>query len=104
MGCKVFRVGVFFDGTGNNKFVDKKAGDGSASNVAKLYELYQEHDGEVMIKGYAKPLHTARIYKEGIGTDKTRDDWYDDFWDRKRLKAFLPRNPRKDTEEYEKKQ
>ena len=70
MGCRVFRVGVFFDGTGNNKFIDAKEGDGSASNVAKLYELYNEHQGEVDTI-QSKPLYTARVYKEGIGT-KTR--------------------------------
>ncbi len=36
MGCKVFQMGVFFDGTGNSR--EERA---TYSNVAKLYESYK---------------------------------------------------------------
>ena len=49
------RIGVFFDGTGNNVGNDMAIGDGSQTNVAKLYQLYKD-------KGYE-----AR-YAEGVGT------------------------------------
>lgn len=34
------RIGVFFDGTGNNMWNDMAIGDGSQSNIAKLYQLF----------------------------------------------------------------
>jgi len=40
------RIGVFFDGTGNNIGNDMAIGDGSQTNVAKLYQLYKD-------KGYS---------------------------------------------------
>ena len=59
MGCKVFKVAVFFDGTGNS------IADGvSKSNVAKLYESYREVTDEE-IEG--KKTTTRKIYKIGIG-------------------------------------
>ncbi len=53
----VMRVGVFFDGTGSNKWNDALIDDGSISNVAKLYEIYQA-------SGYRS------LYAEGVGTQK----------------------------------
>ncbi|MEW5833111.1 MAG: DUF2235 domain-containing protein [Campylobacterota bacterium] len=50
------RIGVFFDGTGNNMWNDVKIGDGSQSNVAKLYQLYERQGYEVR-------------YAEGVGTE-----------------------------------
>lgn len=50
------RIGVFFDGTGNNMWNDVKIADGSQSNVAKLYQLYER-------QGY------ERLYAEGVGTE-----------------------------------
>ncbi|OHD88679.1 Calx-beta domain-containing protein [Sulfuricurvum sp. RIFCSPLOWO2_12_FULL_43_24] len=50
------RIGVFFDGTGNNMWNDVKIGDGSQSNVAKLYQLYKDSGYEVR-------------YAEGVGTE-----------------------------------
>ena len=44
MGCKTLKIGVFFDGTGNNAFFDKSEGRDRQSNVAKLYALYREGD------------------------------------------------------------
>ncbi len=36
---EVLRIGAFFDGTGNNMWNDEVIGDGSQTNVAKLYQL-----------------------------------------------------------------
>lgn len=38
----VIRIGVFFDGTGNNMWNDKLIGDGSQTNIAQLYRMYQD--------------------------------------------------------------
>ncbi|MEW5833109.1 MAG: DUF2235 domain-containing protein [Campylobacterota bacterium] len=51
----VIRLGVFFDGTGNNKDNDLAIGDGSQTNVAKIFDLYQQSNYQV-------------FYKEGVGT------------------------------------
>ncbi|MDD3598198.1 Calx-beta domain-containing protein, partial [Sulfuricurvum sp.] len=51
------RIGVFFDGTGNNMWNDMAIGDGSQSNVAKLYQLYD------------KTLGYTALYAEGVGTE-----------------------------------
>jgi len=51
------RLGLFFDGTGNNLYNDELIGDGSLSNVAKLYKVY------------AASGHTA-LYAQGVGTGK----------------------------------
>ncbi len=37
--AEVLRIGAFFDGTGNNMWNDEAIGDGSQTNVAKLYKL-----------------------------------------------------------------
>ncbi|WP_281544986.1 DUF2235 domain-containing protein [Grimontia sp. SpTr1] len=57
---KTFRFGIFFDGTGNNLENDKykeNRGNASRTNVARLFEAYQEKEGEI-----------AKIYVSGIGT------------------------------------
>jgi len=61
----VIRIGVFFDGTGNNIWNDEKIGDGSQTNVAKLYRMYEakQKNGE----GY------RAIYAEGAGTEAYKD-------------------------------
>ncbi len=41
MPCKVYKIGVFFDGTGNNKEFDISHGRDQQSNIAKLYALYK---------------------------------------------------------------
>ena len=52
MACKTYKIGVFFDGTGNNKDFDKaydkedKVQRDQQSNVAKLYKLYKTGDFE----------------------------------------------------------
>jgi len=62
MGCKIFRVGVFFDGTGNTKHPDSSKG--KQSNVAKLSKLYKQ--GDHVINGQKYTF--ASIYKNGVGT------------------------------------
>ncbi|WP_223669541.1 DUF2235 domain-containing protein [Kangiella shandongensis] len=46
----VLRVGVFFDGTGNNKINDMAKC--KASNIAKLSEWYENKDDEKQIIKY----------------------------------------------------
>jgi hypothetical protein len=41
---KPLRIGVFFDGTGNNKYVDKT--DGHETNVVRLFEVYNDKSGK----------------------------------------------------------
>ena len=75
---KELQFGIFFDGTGNNRDVDKKKTKlylkrlegrkyyplpspkftSSLSNVAKLYELFKENDGDDLYK----------VYIPGVGT------------------------------------
>ncbi len=60
------RLGVFFDGTGNNMWNDLAIGDGSQSNVAKLYKLYKDQNYHV-------------FYGEGVGTEAyTQNNHLDD--------------------------
>jgi len=73
MPCKQFRVGVFFDGTGNNKANDKVLG--KESNIALLSDLYKE---ETITEGL--PLGVCErtskmIYIEGVGTNAGEDDY-----------------------------
>jgi uncharacterized protein (DUF2235 family) len=74
--CKVVHIGVFFDGTGNNKHIDTQKG--AESNIAKLSELYIH--GKVTNWSNEQCDHLAHmIYANGVGT-------YDDkgqFVDRK---------------------
>ena len=39
MPCKTYKIGVFFDGTGNNADFDSSNGRDQQSNVAKLHKL-----------------------------------------------------------------
>jgi hypothetical protein len=62
---RILRIGVFFDGTGNNRENDiykEENGDHSRTNVARLFEAYPEKTGE-----------QAKIYVSGAGT-------LDDAW------------------------
>jgi len=54
----VKRIGVFFDGTGNNMWNDMAINDGSFSNVAKLYQLYDNPS-----------TGDEAFYAEGVGTE-----------------------------------
>ncbi|MCF6191207.1 MAG: DUF2235 domain-containing protein [Cocleimonas sp.] len=65
MGCKKYRIGVFFDGTGNNKFIEANRAEGGETNIAKLYELYEELQGEAC---GTKKCYSDKVYIEGIGT------------------------------------
>jgi len=64
MPCKVYQIGVFFDGTGNSK--EERA---TYSNVAKLYEKYRvlkSHKEDTLHKG--KEVTSNKLYITGIGT------------------------------------
>lgn len=57
---KIFRIGVFFDGTGNNDKNDaykERRGSKSRTNVARLFAAYPQVPGE-----------SAAIYVSGVGT------------------------------------
>ena len=57
---RVFRVGVFFDGTGQNLYNDiykETHGNKSQSNIGRLYQAYPAVEGEI-----------GRIYVSGVGT------------------------------------
>lgn len=56
----VLRVGVFFDGTGNNKINDMPKC--KASNIAKLSERYEDRDDNQALIKYRV------VYKNGVGT------------------------------------
>jgi hypothetical protein len=57
---RILRIGVFFDGTGQNEKNDEykeTRGDKSRTNIARLFEAYPEKTGE-----------SAKIYVSGVGT------------------------------------
>uniref|UniRef100_A6VW92 T6SS Phospholipase effector Tle1-like catalytic domain-containing protein n=1 Tax=Marinomonas sp. (strain MWYL1) TaxID=400668 RepID=A6VW92_MARMS len=57
---RILRIGVFFDGTGQNNRNDaykEEHGDKSRTNIARLFEAYPEKTGE-----------SAKIYVSGVGT------------------------------------
>lgn len=56
----VLRVGVFFDGTGNNKINDLPKR--KASNIAKLSDYYEKREDSLALIKY------EMIYKNGVGT------------------------------------
>ena len=63
---KLFRIGVFFDGTGANDKNDaykEQRGNKSRSNVARLFAAYPQIQGE-----------SAKIYVSGVGTVDIEDD------------------------------
>lgn len=60
------RVGVFFDGTGNNKENDQPIGE--MSNIAKLSEIYRTRDSEEKMEKYDV------VYRNGVGTINGKDD------------------------------
>lgn len=65
----VMRIGVFFDGTGNNKANDMVRN--KASNIAKLSELYKRIEDKEDLIEY------EMIYENGVGTTDGVDD--DDY-------------------------
>ena len=76
MTCKVIRIGVFFDGTGNNLFNDEAgASSNGVSNIGKLYRLYQ--NGQIL-KGQKLTeceITVKAIYIEGVGTNAGKEDY-----------------------------
>lgn len=69
--CKKVHIGIFFDGTGNNKVNDTPSG--AQSNIAKLSEFYLQ--GKIPNWSNEQCEHYAhRIYVNGVGTtDGVRD-------------------------------
>ena len=65
----ILRVGVFFDGTGNNKENDLIKGKGS--NIAKLWGRYKVEDNTEQL------IRLSRIYKNGVGTVDGEDNEID---------------------------
>lgn len=79
-GC--VRMGVFFDGTGNNFWRDQDvddhhprnpASDAAPSNVAKLWQVYKQ-EGTILKKIYHHGVGTDSA-RQGHGSDKTSWDW-----------------------------
>lgn len=78
----VIRIGVFFDGTGNNYHKDKLTTDDmnppkkgrAPTNVAKLWEVYQE-SGTVLKKLYHHGVGTDSEVEKGVGTSERYWDW-----------------------------
>ena len=76
MSCKVIRIGVFFDGTGNN-LTNDEAGRSSngVSNIGKLYRLYADNE---ILRGKTPTeclIYIKAIYIEGVGTINNEDDY-----------------------------
>ena len=66
----IMRIGVFFDGTGNNKVNDIPRN--KASNVAKLSELYKRIEDKEGLTEY------EMVYENGVGTiDGVDEDDYE---------------------------
>ncbi|WP_018652938.1 T6SS phospholipase effector Tle1-like catalytic domain-containing protein [Actinobacillus capsulatus] len=76
MNCKVLRVGVFFDGTGNNLTNDEKLN--QTSNIARLYRLYPklaERDAYIIGNKVTEcRIYLDAIYINGIGTKDNASD------------------------------
>lgn len=63
MPCKTFRVGVFFDGTGNTKIPDSSKG--QMSNIAKLSDLYKVGTFKDAL---GEEVEGKMLYTNGVGT------------------------------------
>ncbi|WGE78117.1 DUF2235 domain-containing protein [Actinobacillus equuli subsp. haemolyticus] len=76
MTCKVLRVGLFFDGTGNNLTNDEKLN--QTSNIARLYRLYPklaEKDAYIIGNKVTEcRIYLDSIYIEGVGTKDNASD------------------------------
>lgn len=73
----VIRIGVFFDGTGNDKDNDLLIGDKSETNIAKIYQMYKDQG---YLTSYIEGVGTRKLTQAEIdsvkaGTTK-RDDYY----------------------------
>lgn len=64
------RIGVFFDGTGNNMSND--LADGTDTNIVRLYELYNGTPEKLSPSPIGRheglDLYTAKVYQNGVGT------------------------------------
>jgi len=63
MSCKILRIGVFFDGTGNSKIPDSSKG--KMSNIAKLSDMYKK---EEFVDKFGKKTTPKMLYTNGVGT------------------------------------
>jgi len=63
MPCRIFRVGVFFDGTGNSKKPDSSKG--KMSNVAKLSDMYKQGSFKDTL---GRETVSKMLYTNGVGT------------------------------------
>ena len=78
MPCRVVRVGVFFDGTGNTKKPDSSKG--KMSNIAKLSDMYKEGTFKDKL---GKQTVSKMLYTNGVGTYDSDIVDYIHFIDRK---------------------
>lgn len=76
MTCKVLRLGVFFDGTGNNLANDENMN--QTSNIARLYRFYpklSEKDAYIIGNKVTEcRIYLDSIYIEGVGTKDNKSD------------------------------
>jgi hypothetical protein len=74
-------AGIFFDGTGNNKYTDTAGG--SESNVARLWEVYKTHEDDryVRVKLYIIGPGASNDDEEVEEGEETRPDggWWDNI-------------------------
>lgn len=77
MACKILKLGVFFDGTGNSKIPDSSKG--QMSNIAKLSELYKEESFEEN----GKDVVSKMLYVNGVGTYDSEMATFFNWIDRK---------------------
>ncbi|WP_428240846.1 T6SS phospholipase effector Tle1-like catalytic domain-containing protein [Gynuella sp.] len=61
---RILRLGLFFDGTNQNRYNDEQLPDRDISNVAKMHDLYPE----VTVHKPYEIVTTRRIYVSGVGT------------------------------------
>ncbi|WP_428242085.1 T6SS phospholipase effector Tle1-like catalytic domain-containing protein [Gynuella sp.] len=61
---RILRLGVFFDGTNQNRYNDAQLPDRDISNVAKMQDLYLE---QTIDRAY-EIVTTRKIYISGVGT------------------------------------
>lgn len=62
--CKVIRIGVFFDGTGNNLYNDKAGRSANGvSNIGKLFRLYPAKETFLFFK-YSKMSKCRQLLSE----------------------------------------
>lgn len=73
MSCKTYKIGLFFDGTGNNAEFDKSNGRDQQSNIAKLYTLYKT--GKFECEQRNCKVKADKLYERGIGTYDTQEEY-----------------------------